>query len=933
MKGKLFYLSIGLLCISLIFGHSLVLSRTINGKPVLTGTWRGKSGEYVGGEILVKVKKGVDAKRIDQLLSKNEAYIIRNFDRSGWGIVGCDVKANIFKKIEDFLDNNLIEWAEPNIILYPARTPNDSLFVTYLMQWALDNPGIGTLPKDVDLDGPEAWDIDTGAVSCTIAVLDTGIPLDDNGSLEHEDLNDPDKFILGINTFDTTANVDDLDCHGTSVIGIIGAETNNDSTGIAGICWACRILVVKIGGGPQWSAQTCGDGIRYAYQHGAKVINISGGSPDTSWSPLYLEDIVAEADSAGALIVAAAGNYSSGTILFPAGFASWGRRSGHQNGYRNVIAVSAISRKDTLCDFSSYSNDSLKITVAGFSCATFSTASFNPKSYWYFTGTSAAAPHVSGVAGLLVSHGLGSLADSVRADSVRTVIENTAMDIGDAGWDSLYGYGRVSALNSLMALDGYYPNASGHLNFDATWKDTVYIIGDVLVPDTVTLTIDSGTVIKVLTQDHENWGEDANKCELIVQGKLKVNGTANHRVTFTSTASSPSDTDWYGIRVLNTDSASAIVKYAHIKYADMGITYQNSKDDSVWHCRFLNNGTHAIRTENSSLFISHNLVEDSSSADTLTYGIYSDQVSPTIKDNEIRDCKYGIYVYKGAPPIESNKIVRGGTGLRCHYTSSITAKRNCFTGKFTNYYILNSNGTLNLDSCYMEGDSQNLTPTGVRYENGAGGWIRRCAIYNYSQHGVYATGKTPRPNLDNGYNSIYSVVSGSFVTAIKNVTKTPMGPLLMADRNWWGTDRPDTASSILFEGPVIWTPYLTSAPSIYNACSGFGGAPRVVSATPIAKIFSLSQNYPNPFNPTTVIRFNVHGPQSRDNSSIPITLTIYNILGQKVKTLVDERKFPGTYEVIWDGKDEKGQRLSSGVYFYRVKTENYVEVKKMVLLK
>ncbi len=115
--------------------------------------------------------------------------------------------------------------------------------------------------------------------------------------------------------------------------------------------------------------------------------------------------------------------------------------------------------------------------------------------------------------------------------------------------------------------------------------------------------------------------------------------------------------------------------------------------------------------------------------------------------------------------------------------------------------------------------------------------------------------------------------------------------------------------------------------------------------------FSLSQNYPNPFNPATTIPFTVHGSRKTVNSPVhttqksiygsqltvnsPIhtTLTIYNILGQRVKTLVDEDKLPGEYKIIWDGKDDKGNSVSSGIYFYRLKAGEFTEVKKMLLIK
>ncbi|MCJ7457549.1 MAG: cohesin domain-containing protein, partial [candidate division Zixibacteria bacterium] len=100
----------------------------------------------------------------------------------------------------------------------------------------------------------------------------------------------------------------------------------------------------------------------------------------------------------------------------------------------------------------------------------------------------------------------------------------------------------------------------------------------------------------------------------------------------------------------------------------------------------------------------------------------------------------------------------------------------------------------------------------------------------------------------------------------------------------------------------------------------------------LPKLFSLGQNYPNPFNPTTTIRFEIGiggGPQQ----SVQTSLRVYNILGQRVKTLVDEPKSPGIYYQTWDGKDEQGNNISSGVYFYQLRAGSYNETKKMVLLK
>jgi hypothetical protein len=90
--------------------------------------------------------------------------------------------------------------------------------------------------------------------------------------------------------------------------------------------------------------------------------------------------------------------------------------------------------------------------------------------------------------------------------------------------------------------------------------------------------------------------------------------------------------------------------------------------------------------------------------------------------------------------------------------------------------------------------------------------------------------------------------------------------------------------------------------------------------------FTLQQNYPNPFNPATIIEYTL--PKTSK-----VKIQIYNVLGQMVRNLVDELQDQGYKMILWDGKDDRGHELSSGVYFYRIRAGNFVKSKKMILLK
>jgi len=101
------------------------------------------------------------------------------------------------------------------------------------------------------------------------------------------------------------------------------------------------------------------------------------------------------------------------------------------------------------------------------------------------------------------------------------------------------------------------------------------------------------------------------------------------------------------------------------------------------------------------------------------------------------------------------------------------------------------------------------------------------------------------------------------------------------------------------------------------------------TAVNLPKAFSLGQNFPNPFNPSTVISYTIPD----ESEEVAVRLSVFNMRAQLVKTLVDKVQQTGIYTVNWDGIDNKGRRVSSGVYFYRLSAGQFVSMRKMVLLK
>ncbi len=211
----------------------------------------------------------------------------------------------------------------------------------------------------------------------------------------------------------------DLNGHGTHVAGTAAAETNN-SRGVAGMAPNTDILAVRVldanGGG---SLADIADGIRYAADTGAEVINLSlGCNCDTK----TLEDAVNYAWNKGSVLIAAAGNDGVSTTFEPAS-------------YSNVIAVAAVDRYDNLASFSNYGSW-VDVAAPGVDIA----STYPDNRYVYLSGTSMASPHVAVLVGLLAGQGRNN-------SQVRAAIENTADNISGTGY--YFSHGRINSYNAV----------------------------------------------------------------------------------------------------------------------------------------------------------------------------------------------------------------------------------------------------------------------------------------------------------------------------------------------------------------------------------------------------------------------------------------------------------------------------------------------------
>ncbi|MGR3764053.1 S8 family peptidase [Rossellomorea sp. NS-SX7] len=356
-----------------------------------------EQNEYVNGEVIVKFKDSASTSAKGNVLKSLKVSEVEDTDAVESPFKVLKV-GNVEAVVKALNNNPNVEYAEPNYKLAGTWTPNDTYYQGY--QYGPQNTYTNY-----------AWDYTRGSSGQEIAVLDTGV------DYNHPDLDG--KTIRGYDFVDNDYYPMDLNGHGTHVAGTAAAETNN-STGIAGMAPNTKILAVRVldanGSG---SLADIADGIRYAADQGAEVINLSLGC---DCSTTTLENAVNYAWNKGSVVIAAAGNDGVSTTFEPAS-------------YSNVIAVGAVDSYDRKASFSNYGTW-VDVTAPGVDIA----ATVPNNGYAYMSGTSMASPHVAGLAGLLASQGRNNV-------QIRQAIEQTADPISGTG--SYFEHGRINSYDAV----------------------------------------------------------------------------------------------------------------------------------------------------------------------------------------------------------------------------------------------------------------------------------------------------------------------------------------------------------------------------------------------------------------------------------------------------------------------------------------------------
>jgi len=340
-------------------------------------------------------------------------------------LIECRHEENKQALLQELGNMESILYAEENKILSQQMIrstdnrikPNDFY---YDKQWGLEK-----------INAREGWArITPGENRAVVAVIDSGV------DMTHPDL-EGRVLSYGYNFYDNNQYFADTNGHGTSVAGIIAAETNN-YIGIAGVGGSYNIKILPLRTTSNFGQTRLSDFVKavdYAIAQEVDVINISMGSTD----PSAIENsTIQRAIDSGIVVVASAGNYGNGTTFYPAS-------------YPGVISVGSINENSLKSRFSNY-NSGISVVAPGENIFSTSIGS----TYGYYEGTSFSAPFVSGVAALIKAQ-----EPTISPQEVKHLIESTSTDLGTPGFNALFGHGLIDMEKIFLELLGSHDQEEG----------------------------------------------------------------------------------------------------------------------------------------------------------------------------------------------------------------------------------------------------------------------------------------------------------------------------------------------------------------------------------------------------------------------------------------------------------------------------------------
>ncbi|WP_233531898.1 S8 family peptidase [Paenibacillus alkalitolerans] len=371
---------------------------------------------YIRKEVVVRFQEEPSEERLREI--SNEIGAV-NVKKLGYAYV-FESRHKSTKDMMKYFQTMGVQYVEPHYLYVTNETdsaapiiPNDDLYSRY--QWNL--PIIQT---------PGGWQLTRGNDQVTVAVIDTGV------DMSHPDLQG--RLAEGYNVIDSSKPPEDDVGHGTHVAGVISALTDNRE-GVAGMTWYNRIMPVKVlDSSGMGSTYAVAEGIIWATDHGARVINLSLGNYA---SAQFLHDAIRYAFDRDVVIVAATGNDNTSQPGYPAA-------------YEEVFGVSATNANREKASFSNYGGY-VDVVAPGENIA----STYTNHQYAALSGTSMASPHTAALAALI-----RSVNSQLKNTEVYDIMRQSAEDLGAQGRDDYFGYGQIHVQRALQLAAGVTPNAN-----------------------------------------------------------------------------------------------------------------------------------------------------------------------------------------------------------------------------------------------------------------------------------------------------------------------------------------------------------------------------------------------------------------------------------------------------------------------------------------
>ncbi len=916
---------------------------------------------YLANTLIVKFKKGASPQASVQSLQKKgfapftvteatklfpEESVLRKGTNSLGNIYllkysSTEDPVELAKKFSKIKD---VEYAEPKYVHRVTVVPNDSIFLT------------GQQINLSRVSATQAWDITRGDSSVLIAIVDTGVDWA-HPDLAANILKDNMGKVVGKDFGGLNGTLDDdpsedkepggkLAYHGTHVAGIAAAVSNN-KIGIASIGYNCTILPVKTSRSDRRDVNGYPfvyygfEGIKYAADKGSKVINCSWGGSSFS---RYEQEVIDYATSKGSLVVGSAGNENTKAPFYPAS-------------YKGVLSVVwGLIDKDNRYAGATYGINTDVLSPGSDILSTYPIYTGIP--YRQLSGSSMAAPLVSGIAGLVASkfpnysalqigeqvrvtsddiYSNGVNPDSVkyligkgRANAYRAVSEKNAVSVratdikftemNGSNFNGLYETGE--SVNVSISLTNYLAQAS---NIQITNECS----------DPAILLLQTSTNIPSLQTMQTV--DNAASFSFKVAQTAPYNHTVNILLKFSS--GSYSDYQWVSVRVnptYDTHNANKIVMSVTSKGSlgfndyptntdGQGFRYDNG-DNLMFEGAFMY-GT----SETSVMDAARGIQVQSKDFQMvtpikLTTAQNGDQSSTTtFNDSGAGNAALGIetkqssFAFANSP---NDKYVIVVSDL---YNKTQKEISNLYVGYFFDWD--------------MPADDPVKDSTAFDAEENFGyafykdktvlGTYSGVALISEQNYGCYPINNAATSGDVRLFDADEFSEKEKWTSLSSGIVKQNLGYV--------------DASFVVSGGPYKIGAYQNlKIAFVVAAADNLAELRSVIKQSrihyktlvnvekeeekEIPTEFSLSQNYPNPFNPETTISYTI--PSNVKGETIKLTLKVFDVLGREVATLVDEFKQAGNYvETL------RATSLPSGVYLYRLTAGNFVQTKKMLLLK